>query len=284
MSAQPSAPPSDQSLAQPSSPAVAQRLASPLAVALSGSGTLFRKEILRFWKVAFQTVAAPVLTAVMYLLIFGHVLQGKVEAFPGVGYTSFLIPGLVMMSVLQNAFANSSSSLIQSKITGNLVFLLVSPLSHWAWFVAYVGASIVRGLVVGGGVMLVTVWFAPLQLAEPWWILTFAALGAGMLGSMGLIAGLWAEKFDQLAAFQNFIIMPMTFLSGVFYSVQSLPAVWQAVSHLNPFFYMIDGFRRGFFGVSDASPWLSLAVVSGSFLLVAAIALRLLITGYKLRS
>jgi ABC-2 type transport system permease protein len=186
--------------------------------------------------------------------------------------------------VLQNAFANSSSSLIQSKVTGNLVFLLVSPLSHWAWFAAYVGASVVRGLVVGVGVMVVTVWFAPLRLAEPWWIIVFGALGAGMLGTMGLIAGLWAEKFDQLAAFQNFIIMPMTFLSGVFYSVQSLPGVWQTVSHLNPFFYMIDGFRRGFFGVSDASPWLSLAVVGTSFLLVAAVAMQLLVSGYKLRS
>jgi ABC-2 type transport system permease protein len=251
---------------------------------LAGAGTLFRKEVLRFWKVAFQTVAAPVLTAVMYLLIFGHVLQNRVEAFPGVGYTSFLIPGLVMMSVLQNAFANSSSSLIQSKITGNVVFLLVTPLSPWAWFAAYVGASIVRGLVVGAGVMLVTVWFAPLRLAEPLWVLVFAALGAGMLGTMGLIAGLWAEKFDQLAAFQNFIIMPMTFLSGVFYSVHSLPGIWLTVSHLNPFFYMIDGFRRGFFGVSDASPWLSLAVVGLGFLGVAAVALRLLFTGYKLRS
>ena len=251
---------------------------------LSGAATLWRKEILRFWKVAFQTVAAPVLTAIMYLLIFGHVLEDRVEVFPGVRYTSFLLPGLVMMSVLQNAFANASSSLIQSKITGNLVFLLVSPLSHWAWFVAYVGASMVRGLAVGGGVMLVTIWFAPLQLAEPWWLITFAALGAGMLGSMGLIAGLWAEKFDQLAAFQNFVIMPMTFLSGVFYSVQSLPPIWQTASHLNPFFYMIDGFRRGFFGVSDTSPWLSLAVVGASFVLVASIALRLLATGYKLRS
>ena len=250
----------------------------------SGVGSLFRKEILRFWKVAFQTVAAPVLTAVMYLLIFGHVLEDHVQALPGVGYTSFLIPGLVMMSVLQNAFANSSSSLIQSKITGNVVFLLVTPLSHWAWFVAYVGASIVRGLVVGTGVMLVTVWFAPLRLAEPGWVIVFAALGAGMMGSLGLIAGLWAEKFDQLAAFQNFVIMPMTFLSGVFYSVRSLPPTWQAVSHLNPFFYMIDGFRRGFFGVSDASPWLSLAVVGTSFLVVAAVALRLLARGYKLRS
>jgi ABC-2 type transport system permease protein len=229
-------------------------------------------------------VAAPVLTAVLYLLIFGHVLQGRVEVFPGVGYTAFLIPGLVMMSVLQNAFANSSSSLIQSKITGNLVFLLVTPLSHWAWYAAYVGASMVRGLSVGLGVLLVTVWFAPLRLAEPWWILVFMALGAAMLGSLGLIAGLWAEKFDQMAAFQNFIIMPMTFLSGVFYSVKSLPPFWYEVSHLNPFFYMIDGFRRGFFGVSDVSPWLSLGVVGTSFVVVAVVTLRLLAIGYKLRA
>jgi ABC-2 type transport system permease protein len=253
-------------------------------IRLAGARTLFFKELLRFWKVGFQTVAAPVLTAMMYLLIFGHVLQGRVEVFPGVGYTSFLVPGLVMMSVLQNAFANSSSSLVQSKITGNLVFLLLSPLSHWAWFVAYVGASVVRGLVVGAGVFLVTVWFAPPSFAQPLWILVFALLGAGMLGALGLIAGLWADKFDQMSAFQNFIIMPMTFLSGVFYSVHSLPAFWLQASHLNPFFYMIDGFRRGFFGTSDVSPWLSLCVVGGSFLLVSALALRLLKTGYKLRA
>ena len=250
----------------------------------SGTGTLFYKEVLRFWKVSFQTVAAPVLTAVLYLMIFGHVLEDHVQVFQGVGYTSFLVPGLVMMSVLQNSFANSSSSLIQSKITGNLVFVLVTPLDHWSWYAAYVGASMVRGLTVGLGVMLVTVWFAPLALAEPWWILVFAVLGAGMLGSLGLIAGLWADKFDQLAAFQNFIIMPLTFLSGVFYSVHSLPGMWQAVSHLNPFFYMIDGFRRGFFGASDVSPWLSLAVVGASFALVATLALTLLARGYKLRS
>jgi len=252
-------------------------------ITLAGARTLFYKEVLRFWKVSFQTVAAPVLTAVLYLLIFGHVLEDHVQVFGGVGYTSFLIPGLVMMSVLQNAFANSSSSLIQSKITGNLVFLLVTPLSHWSWFVAYVAASMLRGLVVGLGVFLVTVWFAPPSLHEPWWVFVFAVLGAGMLGALGLIAGLWAEKFDQMAAFQNFIIMPMTFLSGVFYSVHSLPPFWQGVSHLNPFFYMIDGFRRGFFGQSDASPWLSLGVVGVSFLGVSALALRLLQTGYKLR-
>jgi len=252
--------------------------------ALAGAATLFRKEVLRFWKVSFQTVAAPVLTAVMYLLIFGHVLEDKVKVYDSVGYTAFLIPGLVMMSVLQNAFANASSSLIQSKITGNLVFLLVSPLSHWAWFTAYVGAAVVRGLVVGAGVLLVTVWFGLPSLAQPLWVLVFALLGAGMLGALGLVAGLWAEKFDQLAAFQNFIIMPMTFLSGVFYSVHSLPAVWLRVSHLNPFFYMIDGFRHGFFGVSDVNPWVSLAVVGTSFLVVSGVALKLLATGYKLRS
>jgi ABC-2 type transport system permease protein len=250
---------------------------------MTGWTTLFYKETLRFWKVGFQTVGAPVLTAVLYLLIFGHVLEGRVEVFPGVGYTSFLIPGLVMMSVLQNAFANSSSSLIQSKITGNIVFLLVTPLSHWAWFAAYVGASVLRGLVVGVGVFAVTVWFAPMRFEQPLWIVAFAALGAALMGSLGLIAGLWAEKFDQMAAFQNFVVMPLTFLSGVFYSVHGLPPFWLEVSHLNPFFYMIDGFRAGFFGVSDVSPWLSLGVVAVAFVAVAAVTLRLLASGYKLR-
>ncbi|MGE5116596.1 MAG: ABC transporter permease [Betaproteobacteria bacterium] len=251
--------------------------------ALAGARTLLYKEVLRFWKVAFQTVAAPVLTAMLYLLIFGHVLENRVKVFESVGYTSFLVPGLVMMSVLQNAFANSSSSLIQSKVTGNLVFVLVTPLSHRAWFVAYVGASMLRGLVVGLGVLLVTCWFAPLAAAEPAWIAVFAVAGAAIMGALGLIAGLWAEKFDQIAAFQNFLIMPMTFLSGVFYSVHSLPAFWQGVSHLNPFFYVIDGFRRGFFGASDVSPWTSLAVVAASLAVVCALALHLLRIGYKIR-
>lgn len=250
---------------------------------LAGTRTLLYKEMLRFWKVSFQTVAAPVLTAVLYLLIFGHAIGDHVTVYDGVGYTSFLIPGLVMMSVLQNAFANSSSSLIQSKITGNLVFLLVSPLSHWAWFLAYVGASVVRGVVVGCGVLLVTMWFAPLSLAEPLWVLLFAVMGAAMMGALGLLAGLWAEKFDQIAAFQNFIIMPMTFLSGVFYSVKSLPPFWYEVSHLNPFFYMIDGFRRGFFGASDVSPWTSLLIAGTSLVLVCALCLHLLRIGYKIR-
>ncbi|WP_067061028.1 ABC transporter permease [Roseateles chitosanitabidus] len=257
--------------------------ASHFPIRLEGARPLFYKEVLRFWKVGFQTVGAPVLTAVLYLLVFGHVLEDHVKVYGSVGYTSFLIPGLVMMSVLQNAFANSSSSLIQSKITGNLVFLLVTPLSHWAWFLAYVGASVIRGLMVGAGVFIATVWFAPPGMANPLWVLAFAVLGAALMGTLGLIAGLWAEKFDQMAAFQNFIVMPMTFLSGVFYSVSSLPPFWQGVSHLNPFFYMIDGFRHGFFGVSDASPWLSLAMVAVAFAVVAGVALELLRRGYKIR-
>jgi len=251
---------------------------------LSGTATLLRKEMLRFWKVSFQTIAAPVLNAVLYLLIFGHALEAHVKVYGSVGYTSFLIPGLVMMSVLQNAFANSSSSLIQSKITGNLVLLLVTPLSHWAWFLAYVGAAVVRGLAVGAGVLAVTAAFAPLSFAEPVWIVVFAVAGAALMGSLGLVAGLWAEKFDQIAAFQNFVVLPMTFLAGVFYSVASLPPFWRAVSHLNPFFYVIDGFRRGFFGVGDASPWLALAVVGASLAAVCALALHLLRSGYKLRA
>jgi len=250
---------------------------------MSGWQSLFYKEILRFWKVGFQTVAAPVITAILYLMIFGHVLEGRVQVYESVGYTAFLLPGLVMMSVLQNAFANSSSSLIQSKVMGNLVFLLLTPLSHRAWFVAYVGSSVVRGLAVGSGVMLATWWFAQPSVVAPLWILVFAFMGASLLGSLGLIAGLWAEKFDQMAAFQNFVIMPMTFLSGVFYSIHSLPSFWQQVSHLNPFFYMIDGFRYGFFGVSDVSPWLSLAIVGTALALVSTLALHLLRIGYKIR-
>jgi ABC-2 type transport system permease protein len=251
---------------------------------MTGWQTLLYKEVLRFWKVGFQTVAAPVLTALMYLLIFGHVLEDHVKVYNNLGYTAFLVPGLVMMSVLQNAFANSSSSLIQSKIMGNLVFLLLTPLSHWSWFVAYVGSSVVRGLVVGFGVLLAGAWFAPLEFAHPLWIVTFAVLGAVLMGALGLIAGLWAEKFDQLAGFQNFIIMPMTFLSGVFYSIASLPPFWQKASHLNPFFYMIDGFRYGFFGVSDASQWLSLTVVGVATFVASALAMLLLRIGYKIRS
>jgi ABC-2 type transport system permease protein len=250
---------------------------------MTGFRTLLQKELLRFWKVSVQTVAAPVLTATLYLVVFAYALEGRVRVYDSIPYTDFLVPGLVMMSVLQNAFANSSSSLIQSKITGNIVFILLSPISYLEFFGAYVLASVVRGLVVGAGVLAVTVWFVNLGLQAPVWALAFALLGAGLLGALGLLSGILSEKIDQMAAFQNFVIMPLTFLSGVFYSIHSLPDFWLRLSHANPFFYMIDGFRYGFFGVSDVAPLASLAVVAASFVAVSLVTLVLLKSGYKLR-
>lgn len=250
----------------------------------TGWQALLYKEILRFWKVGFQTVVAPVLMALLYMLIFSHAIGDHVRVYADVEYVAFLVPGLAMMSLLQNAFANTSSSLIQSKVAGNLVFVLLAPLSHRDWFIGYVGAAAVRGVLVAVAIIAVTSFIVTPQFSASWWILTFGLLGAVLLGALGLIAGLWADKFDQLAAFQNFVIMPGTFLSGVFYSIPSLPPFWQAVSHVNPFFYLIDGFRHGFFGVSDVSPWQSLVMVSASTLVVVAIAVHLLRIGYKIRT
>jgi ABC-2 type transport system permease protein len=251
---------------------------------MTGFQTLFCKEWLRFWKVRVQTVLAPVLTALLYLLVFSHALSGRVEVFPGVEYTTFLIPGLAMMSVLQNSFANGSSSLMQSKMTGNIVFVLLPPLSHREFFAAYLLAAVGRGVVVGSGVLLATLWFVDLPLAQPLWILLFGIVSSGVMGALGIVAGIQSDKIDQLAAFTNFIILPLTFLSGVFYSIHSLPPFWQTVSHFNPVFYMIDGFRYGFFGVADTSPWLSLAIVGGSFVALSWLTLTLLRSGYKLRN
>ena len=250
---------------------------------MTGFPTLLYKEVLRFWKVSFQTVAAPVLTTLLYLLVFAHALASHVQAFAGVTYVQFLIPGLAMMAMLQNAFANSSSSLIQSKITGNIVFILLPPLSAGEIFAAYLLASMVRGLVVGMGVFAATLWLIPVPIRHPLWALAFAFVGCGMLGTMGIIAGVWSEKFDQLAAFQNFLVMPLTFLAGVFYSMHSLPPFWQSVSKLNPFFYAIDGFRYGFFGQSDVPPWRSLAIAAAAFAALSWLTLHLLRRGYKLR-
>jgi ABC-2 type transport system permease protein len=246
--------------------------------------TLFKKEILRFWKVGFQTLTAPILTALMYQMIFSQVMSKHADVFPGVSYVVFLIPGLMMMSMTQNAFANGSSSLIQAKIMGNIIFLLLPAITPMAFLNAYVGAAIVRGLVVGIGVFLATCWVGLPIPAEPLWLLIFAFLGCGVLGCLGVIAGIWADKFDQLAAFQNFLIMPLTFLSGVFYSIHTLPPFWQFISHYNPIFYMIDGFRYGFFAHSDLSPLHSLTVVSIAFVLVYGLAWKMIASGYKLRS
>ena len=250
---------------------------------MNGCYTLFYKEWLRFWKVNVQTVLAPVLTALLFLMVFGHTLRNSAEPYPGVGYSAFLVPGLAMMSVLQNAFANSSSSLMQSKMTGNIVFVLLPPLSYREFFFAYLLAASARGLVCGAGVLLFTVWFVNLRFEHPWWIIVFGVLGSGIMGVLGIIAGMQSDRMDQLSAFQNFIILPLTFLSGVFYSLHSLPPLFQGLSHINPFFYIVDGFRYGFFGVGDVSPWLSASVVAVCLAALSVLTLYLIRTGYKLR-
>lgn len=249
-----------------------------------GVYTLFSKEVMRFLKVTVQTILTPVITALLYLLIFSHVMEDYVQIYAGVSYAEFLVPGLIMMSVIQNAFANSSSSLIQSKMTKNLVFLLLAPISITGFYLAFVGAAIIRGLLVGAGICLVAIFFVSLPYYSLFWIAVFSILGSAILGALGVISGIWAEKFEQLAAFQNFIILPLSFLSGVFYSIDGLPEIWSELSRFNPFFYMIDGFRFGMLGVSDVSPWFSFVIVSVFFIVISIGCLMMLRSGYKLRS
>jgi ABC-2 type transport system permease protein len=250
---------------------------------VSGFRTLVYKELLRASKVSFQTIFAPIVTAFLYLLVFAHVIEDRARVYDDVPYREFLVPGLVMMSILQNAFANSSSSLVQSKMMGNIVFVLLPPLSYVEFFGAYVVASVVRAVVVGLGVLIATAPLVPLPYLHPLWIAVFALVGGTILGALGVVVGIWSEKIDQLAGFTNFFIVPATFLSGVFYSIHSLPPFWQGVSHLNPFFYLIDGFLYGFFGKSDASPLLSFGVVAAVLATMTALALAMLRTGYRLR-
>ncbi|MBI3171344.1 MAG: ABC transporter permease [Hydrocarboniphaga effusa] len=248
-----------------------------------GLRTLTLKEIKRFWSVLGQTVTAPVITALLYLLVFAQVMQGRVEIYPGVGYTQFLIPGLIMMAVIQNAFANTSSSMAQSKIMGNLVFVLMAPLAAWELFVAHLAASLLRAALVASVLYAATWPFVHLPVESAAVLLGMFLLAGGSLAVIGLIAGIIADKFDHLAAFQNFLILPASFLSGVFYSIHSLPAFWQQVSHFNPIFYMIDGFRHGFLGVGDVAVWQCFAWTGGFFVFASAICLWMLTTGYKLR-
>lgn len=256
---------------------------TPMSPDTLGFVTLLKKEVMRFTTVLAQTVTAPVITAVLYLLVFAQALQGRASAYEGITYTQFLLPGLVMMAVIQNAFANTSSSLVQSKIMGNLVFLLMAPLSPLQWFGAYVLAAVLRGLMVAVAMLIVTLPFVSLPVAAPLVLVVHFLLAAGSLAVLGLIVGIVASKFDHMAAFTNFFIMPASFLSGVFYSVHSLPAFWYQVSHFNPFFYMIDGFRYGFFGHADVSAPVSLGWSACFFVAVSAICLFMLQRGYRLR-
>lgn len=252
---------------------------------MTGFKGLFQKEVLRFWRVVYQTIGTPILSTILFLFVFTHVLGGHVRVYDGVPYAMFLAPGLVMMAVLQNAFANSSSSLIQSKITGNIILLLLSPISPFTFFAAYTAAAATRGLAVGLGVFLSAFIFSPeLPVKSPLWLLAFALCGGVITGALGVVAGVWSERFDQIALFTSFIIMPLTFLSGVFYSIHSLPPFWRQLTHFNPFFYLIDGFRYGFFHESDVSPLLSLSVSAALAFAISLVAYLLLRSGYKIRS
>ncbi|NCN44445.1 MAG: ABC transporter permease [Thiomicrospira sp.] len=248
-----------------------------------GCWALFMKEVRRFYSVAVQTIFAPVVASLLYLLIFGQVIEARMDVYTGLSYSQFIIPGLVMMTILQNAFSNTSSSLIQSKMHGNLTFVMLSPISPLELYLAFVGASIVRGLAVGLGVLVVGIWGFDIVWQSPMWILLFAVLSAAVMGGVGMTAGILADKYDHLAAFQNFIIIPLTFLSGVFYSIHALPEFWQVFSHFNPFFYMVDGFRFGFFNQSDVSVLFSLAITVLFLVAVTVINLILLYKGVKIR-
>jgi ABC-2 type transport system permease protein len=250
----------------------------------NGAWALLKKETLRFAKVAVQTILAPVVSSLLFLLIFAYLLEGRLEPHPGMSYTTFLVPGLVMMTMQQNAFANSSSSLTQSKITGNLVFLLLSPMRPWEWLAGYIGGAVLRGIACGLGVWLAALYFIPAAVYSMIWTLVFALLACVILSLLGFIAGLWAEKWDHVSAFQSFVINPLTFLAGVFYSVNQLPPFWQAISHANPFFYLIDGFRYGMFGVSDVTPWVSSLVSFGAAIALTLLTLRLIASGWRVRS
>ncbi|PIU39082.1 MAG: metal-dependent hydrolase [Piscirickettsiaceae bacterium CG_4_9_14_3_um_filter_43_564] len=248
-----------------------------------GCWALFMKEVRRFYSVAVQTIFAPVVASLLYLLIFGQVIEARMDVYTGLSYSQFIIPGLVMMTILQNAFSNTSSSLIQSKMHGNLTFVMLSPISPLELYLAFVSASIVRGLAVGLGVLVVGIWGFDIVWQSPMWILLFAVLSAAVMGGVGMTAGILADKYDHLAAFQNFIIIPLTFLSGVFYSIHALPEFWQVFSHFNPFFYMVDGFRFGFFNQSDVSVLFSLAITVLFLVAVTVINLILLYKGVKIR-
>lgn len=250
---------------------------------LFGCWTLFKKEVWRFLKVSVQTILAPAVSTLLYLLVFGVVFEEAVVVYEEHSYSSFLIPGLVMMTLAQNAFANSSSSILQSKMNGNIVFMLLAPLSSLEVYLAFLGAAILRGLVTGGAVLLIAALLVDVEIYSVGLILLFALISSGVLGTLGLIAGIWSEKYDHLSAFQNFIILPLTFLSGVFFSIQDLSPFWQQVSAWNPVFYLIDGFRYGFLGVSDVSYLQSLWVASLFLVMLSGGTVMMLRSGYKLR-
>lgn len=252
--------------------------------------TLLKKESARFLKVFIQTIFAPMFSSVLYLIIFSQVMQNRFIEQYNVPYIMFLIPGLIMMQILQNAFSNPSSSLIQSKITGSLIFLLLSPISTLEFFFGYLLAGVIRGILVGITFLIVSLFFVDFNtltnLANNfsiYWLILFMVFGATLFSVLGILAGLCSEKYDHITIFNSFIIMPLIMLSGVFYTIEMLPGFWENLLYFNPIFYIIDGFRYSFFGISKISPFISLFSVLIIITILSLLTIYLIKTGWKLR-
>ncbi|ATQ43937.1 ABC transporter permease [Caulobacter mirabilis] len=252
----------------------------------TGFATLYLKEVRRFWKVATQTVAAPVVTTLLYMMVFVVAVRGAAPPIHGTPFSAFVAPGLIMMAILNNAFANSSSSLLQAKMMGLTPDFLTPPLSALEQVLAFALGAATRGMVVGlvTAITIALLPFTELRVAHPWAILYFGIGASLLLGLVGIATGLWSEKFDHLAAITNFIIMPMTFLSGTFYLVDRLPEPFRTASHYNPFFYLIDGFRYGFIGQADGNLMVGVVVVAVLNLAMFAWCWRVFVTGWRLKT
>lgn len=246
--------------------------------------TLIRKEIGRFMNVYVQTILAPIITTLLFYTIFAVAFGGDGRMIGTVPYMAFLIPGLVMMSMIQNSFANTSSSLMISKVQGNIVDILMPPLSPFEILVGYIAAGVIRGLVVGIASMSVVLVMMPVWPESIGIMIVFTLLGTIFMSTLGLMAGLWSDKFDQLAAITNFIVIPLTFLSGTFYSINSLPPVWQAIAGMNPFFYMIDGFRYGVTGHAESNIWSGIGMLCLYNFSMMIFAYAMILTGYKTKN
>jgi len=248
-----------------------------------GCWTFFTRETRRFLNVKMQTIVAPALTAVMYLLVFRYAMGDRQVPGLNVEYFDFLIPGLVMMAMLQNAFANTSSSVIVGKIMNVQTMLLMAPLSAVEVIIAFLAAAVVRAMIVAVVLLAILMPFTGMGFEHVWMILFYGICGSIIMGGLGLIGGMWSKTFDDMALLNNFIIMPLTFLSGVFYSVKQLPEFWQQVNHWNPFFYLIDGFRHGFINVGDTDPYQAITVVSIATLVTIIACWRLWDMGWRLK-
>ncbi|MGH1375898.1 MAG: ABC transporter permease [Alphaproteobacteria bacterium] len=249
-----------------------------------GLVTLIKREVFRFLNVYTQTIIAPMVTTLMFYTVFALAFGGLERQIGGISFLAFLGPGLVMMTMVQNAFSNTSSSLVISKVQGNIIDVLMPPLSAMEVFIGFVTGAVLRGLMVGLCTTIVLSIFAPIQIHSVFAIIGFAVLGTYMLGSLGIAAGIWSEKFDHIAAVTNFIVTPMTFLSGTFYSVDALPGMWQSIAHFNPFFYMIDGFRYGFIGHADSNIYLGMCILLLCNIGLSILSYRMIKTGYKIKS